>query len=201
MQHGAVSQMNWSRITPLHLLTPTTHAHTHMRRLYLLSLFSLCLFTTPIIITLMTSQWPLQRLSLPCPPPLSQFVAQWDVLTFSRACREWHTNTHTQMILLRGALWGSRSGSSKGLVYSKWSTVCVCAHICVRGKDRKRERERDQRTLFWHSWCLSVLFFSPTPLLFFPPSVLLGAAYWFNIRSELPSGCFSFLCFYRARGT
>ena len=39
---------------------PHTHTHTHMHTHAhaLLPLFSLCLFTAPIIITLMTSQWP-----------------------------------------------------------------------------------------------------------------------------------------------
>lgn len=158
----------FASVNPYH-----THTHTHMRRLYLLSLFSLCLFTTPIIITLMTSQWPLQRLSLPCPPPLSQFVAQWDVLTFLRACREWHTNTHTQMILLRGALWGSRSGSSKGLVYSKWSTVSVCVptYLCQRKRQKERERERPKNSiLVW------VFFFSHQLLFFFPSFSSFGCS-------------------------
>lgn len=70
--------------------------------------------------------------------------------------------------------------------------VCVCvrvsAHIAVSETEWEREKEenrdgereggekrRDQRTLFWHSWCLNVLFFSTTLLLFFPFSPLEGS--------------------------
>lgn len=123
---------------------------------------------------------------------------------------QWHTHkrlrahTHTQVFMgFRSSGWrileilGQLQDAQRVLTCA----FCVHAlHFCVRGRATREagRRRGGRRTLSWHAMCLNVPFSFTNPSSFFPPpSVLSEPAYWFNIRPELPSGCFSFLCFYK----
>lgn len=98
-RHLARSCQSQFLATP-HLLTPpTTHTHTQMHIYCPPLLVSLLIHCTnyhyPNDFSMALSPLPLQRLSLPCPPP-SQFRAQWDVLTSLCAIIGTHTNTHSR---------------------------------------------------------------------------------------------------------
>lgn len=165
----------------------------------LFPLLSLCLFTTPIIITLMTSQWPsvfslFKRLSLSCPPPPQPSEISWHPRVPAAVS---HTNIRDvgPFVSPSGVIWG-RNGEE--------------VHWKMERKRKEVDGARNKRRpkicfgvcgawmffFFFHQ-----LFFSSSTPHFTHPSTsfLLKAAYWFYIRPELPSGCFSFLCFYKAR--
>ena len=60
--------------------------------------------------------------------------------------------------------------------------VCVCARVCAKEKKEKGERggkEKETKELYFgiRGVLLSVLFFTNSSSLFFPPSVLSEAVY------------------------
>lgn len=149
-----------------HLFASVTphHHHTHTHAHTLLPIFSLCLFTTLIIIILMTSQWPsvlsLFKGYLYLALPRSLNLWPNEMSWHSSVLAVTYTNTriliHTSSCFCLPQRSIVRWGSSAAWVYSKlervvevhWSNVhaCVCVSTHTCGCLRKRQRERGEET-------------------------------------------------------